>query len=845
MSHYIYYHLTTGYETKNIVANNIRCATNDTEQKAFFGNIRTNITQKDGSNVSLYFKIDDEVVFSTISKKTDTEMRGIIKKYSELSHPPIYYSEVINANIADSEKDELRDYAIPNIRVSVRDAMASINRSKRSVLITLLDAILFDKSEKKLILLVKDENEFADYIKSLSALLPKSFIDKIGFCVGCAQVPYKLTYKNAHEELLPIPIKIWGLTDKSSLKLQDYCNVIDASDINNCTDYIRTQTALASILESYDFGDSDIVNSFRDSTECAFSSTGEFDQQRFIEAVAIWNFENRTDISSANIILTLAKTHDICKDITTTAFNILIADPNNITNILRYTFIDLYKKGKLHEDTLFNFYLSFLSRKKPVTDEEKELYKKENSLFFDLIIKEKTGKRLIDYLNKLNNPSYQINTCIRLTERIIDDIRKNEDDVISIIIKNENFVEKVIDYFARQFEIREDIKDQVTDTLINIKNKDTRTLIASFLVLSVYSLAGHEKTSLMSIRESEIIDFLDRCHTPYDKISNLIDIFNYAYIITENQKYSNYRIELINGFFLDSIGKHWIGNILKELSPSELLKIINDVLGNEINYVGLRSLIEKILLNENYVKTQIPLGSEIWEKYIKFFRPHADSGNNAIKEYLNKKNDEQDISDWLANDRCEFAEECYSTLSPANKDKIKTGLKSIEVSQSNAQGVMPRKAKEYEFDGITIPRSKRITVVESIIDTFGMVKKNNIKRKKELSPIGIWSFILAIISLVILCIPSIVLPLGLGNVTFEIFIDKFTDYFLPWFVAIPICVYLVTMLLYALSREVNKQIKLRKTIKTSILCCLLPVLCFVLAFIICYFANIEALFKIQ
>lgn len=126
-----------------------------------------------------------------------------------------------------------------------------------------------------------------------------------------------------------------------------------------------------------------------------------------------------------------------------------------------------------------------------------------------------------------------------------------------------------------------------------------------------------------------------------------------------------------------------------------------------------------------------------------------------------------------------------------------------------------------------------------------MVKKNNIKRKKELSPIGIWSFILAIISLVILCIPSIVLPLGLGNVTFEIFIDKFTNYFLPWFVAIPICVYLVTMLLYALSREVNKQIKLRKTIKTSILCCLLPVLCFALAFIICYFANIEALFKIQ
>ncbi len=845
MSHYIYYHLTTGYETKNIVANNIRCATNDTEQKAFFGNIRTNITQKDGSNVILYFKIDDEVIFSTISKKTDTEMRGIIKKYSDISHPPIYYSEVINANIADSEKDELREYAIPNIRVSIRDAIVSINRSKRNVLITLLDAILFDKSEKKLILLVKDENEFADYIKSLSALLPKSFIDKIGFCVGCAQVPYKLTYKNANEELLPIPIKIWGLTDKSSLKLQDYCNVIDVSDTNNCTDYIRTQTALASILENYDFGDSDIINAFRDSTDGAFSDTGEFDQQRFIEAVAIWNFENRTDTSSADIILTLAKKHNICKDITTTAFNILVANPNNITDILRYTFIDLYKKDKLHEDTLFNFYLSHLTRRRPLNDEEKELLKNENALFSELIIKDKMGKRLIDYLSKLNNPSTQINACIKVTEKIIDDIRKDEDNGISIIIKNETFIEKVIDCFSRQFEISEDIKDQVTDALIKIKNKDTRTLIASFLILSVYSLTGHEKIKLMSIRETEIIDYLDVRHTPYEKIANLIDIFNYAYIITENQKYSNYRIELINGFFLDSTGKPWIGNILKALSPSELLKIINDVLGNRINYVGLRSLIEKILLNENYVKTQIPLGSEIWEKYIKFFRPHADSGNNSIKEYLNKKNDEQEISDWLANDRVKFAEECYSTLSPANKDKIKNGLKSIEVSQSNDQGVMPRKAKEYDFDELTIPHSKRITVVESIIDTFGMVKKNNIKRKKDLSPIGIWSFILAIISLVILCIPSIVLPLGLGNVTFRIFIDKFTNYFLPWFVAIPICVYLVTMLLYALSREADKQIKLQKTIKTSILCCLLPVFCFALAYIICYFANIEALFKIQ
>ena len=94
---------------------------------------------------------------------------------------------------------------------------------------------------------------------------------------------------------------------------------------------------------------------------------------------------------------------------------------------------------------------------------------------------------------------------------------------------------------------------------------------------------------------------------------------------------------------------------------------------------------------------------------------------------------------------------------------------------------------------------------------------------------------MALLSLVVLCLPPVVISLALGAQDAAATAERLFGYFIPALVPVPLAVYLLDLLAYVCLR---KGRRVRRANLITLLCGIAPTVCFAAAYIVCYFVAL-------
>lgn len=278
-----------------------------------------------------------------------------------------------------------------------------------------------------------------------------------------------------------------------------------------------------------------------------------------------------------------------------------------------------------------------------------------------------------------------------------------------------------------------------------------------------------------------------------------------------------------NFLFNNNYGKSLAMGFVRELNMGESLSadmmLRSNV--NESRYESMAKAVRDNLLNVNYVKQYIQSGAELTPRYCEFYASLSEReriSTPEIEKLIVEVFQETKTNDRLAEYRYNFAYNCYETLSKENKRRIQNGENPVR-----------------RFNEVN-SADEKLRVVESTIQVFGTNKR--IKKKGVLSYNGIilWAFAFSLLSFVILCLPSVVLPAVLGTFSFAAVSERFLSYFNLYVVALPVYVFLLELVAYMALKKGNR-VKRANTI--TFLCGMLPILIFVLSCLLFYFVRIE------
>lgn len=803
--------------------------------------------------------------------------RGLAFGLDEIERYPIEYAFKLPTTASKYEKEKLPAGNFPDLGNQSIKISNSANIDVE-ILAKLFDALILN-GDRQIILIDKtDDLSLAqDYIKALSLLLPVDYAKRIGFCLGCQRILKDISVKDAATaEKNTLSVQIWvpqisnfnvknyeqdyyvfNLDEKTSnyskklssasfgisaLGIQNIAKLADEWSDEFKSDEINKQKLdIISMLASFDIYEASNGSSGISDESLLQFAKEQYNNSASLDEETVELLDEKCETALQNVLDKLSSqldtnaTHNLSEG--TRGYLFAFLDKIiQLDNAQRNT---ENEGGGNQNLTPLEVFVPFCA------NNAQDLNAEERDALDQLIVEDASGRCLELYAESFVNQEEKPYELIRLGEKAIKPLVKGNE---LVTYAKQGFLNKLCDVIsvANFYGIEKDsCQKEIVKRLKNIS--DSMVQVAMWAILLASSYKDQKSLAHLDIRIKEFTSFMDQkfqssvqepSHvTARKKLDYVVDVYNVFCAVLKS--YTNNSTGVSDFIY----GNGWLENVIASLDTESLLDVEKECSGpgNLSNWSKLHEDVKHKLL-EKEVYLTIPLGTTLWDSYNTFLkRVNADEQSSDIKDYIDRKNAELATNKLLADSRFAFATNCYNTLSHSDKIKVKREidkrLSDVDVDNNETKITID------EANGIEIPTSKRIQVVEVIIDTFGKGAEIKNKHRNGFKPIGILAVVFALISFLILCIPTVVIPLAIGEVSVATILDRFNNYFLPIFAFVPIFIFFEYAFAYMLSKEKNDVMRIKKTNRLTFLCGLLPLLCFVAVYIFGYFfgANIVSL----
>ena len=810
MIHYKYVHTGSQYVAKLNIKRGDDTSYDYNER--IFETLRENI----GGEALTYAILNNEfVMLRSTNAQGSLFLKGLKGNMAEISNYPIRYLEKFETSPMPNDKvvDVLANATLPSVMLR---SEFSRGPEISNIFPQLLDILLYGDKNKQIIINTATYNEAMQYVKTISNLLPVSVIKQLGFCVGSTNIGNaNMSIVNDMGERQNLNIRLW-ISNFSNFSYHAYsenCYVFDTVSSQN--NYVNELSNAAKTLEITNINDNAKLNKLALCIQDAFDGNGIVNIDKLNKKTTIYSFNDRPSENSAKIILDLGDSND----------------PEQNSAVLRaidYLINNAERSNRqIDADTMQKITNIYYTNPRQASQMSEELFKycirfyyllseNERSLLLDLISIDETGKRLEDFLKPAKKSYGTMVETFEFAMRLIPNHNPMQEN------SNIIFTEKLIQFFAindcyNLIPIEQRSNGENVFLSLDIFDEETKGAVCAILMASAYR--SNMDARLCGIRNNGLKKLLKSLNlSASDQIKYIMNIRKYITVLARRipELYIDSDFDFI--FNCDD-GRFWMQEIIDSLQISELLELYN--MNDYDNYESLQQAIYTRLLDEKYIRSHFNVRSDIhqraeYERFFKHLPRDAQEENRGIATFLHELGFESGINEKFALYRYNFAVDCFKTLHNSDKKKI---LKNIEILPS------------YE----SLDESKRLEIVEKTTRVFGTISKGGKKSKRFFSTIGIWSFFLALLSLIILVIPAIVMPASLGNLDVQHIIDKIFYYFRPEFLAVPCVVYLFNCIVYGFLKEGNR-VKRANTI--TVICCIVPALLFVASYILFYFVHI-------
>ena len=838
MIQYQYYHTGQGYECN---LSESKASSDYRYLKDLFESLRGNFS----GNAFTYAIFDGKPIFMQVSGRESGSANSYPFAKGLLcdgltGELPARYIDRFETSVSDEDKNsnQLPEGRLPELGRRVDDF--SLAENLHHIFPKLVDALIFGDKQKSIIIVSDSRESSANYIKVLSLLLPPQFMKRVGFCIGSGSVNDKITLKRRDGSDCPVSIKIWApnlLRFDYDLLAYSYYVFDTKSGRDN---YTAELSPLAKILDSINLCDQSRALGFANAIAPAFNSDGSVRMDELDRICAELLFNARRDLDSARGILRLGSSNSVSYQATmVSAMSVMLETENakHITPDERKLIIREYRElGYVAE-----------SLGEPLFEHMAVKYSSLNEMERDEVIKmvadDDSGDRLNRIIAGSANKDFRVllaafDVSLRVLkirfERTGYSVFPNR-DVIKKIIQFFDFTNIRGDVPASQHASGEEFFQLIKDR----KNEQLRHIAIAILMASAYS-----KDSVFESRAIRIKGFkrlvaslgLSRL----DQINYVISVRDRLIEISGELPELNIPNDQRDFLFNGNERSLWMDELIQTL-PMDVALEADQLVKNRTNggnfYESMSSAIRARLLNPSFVMDNIRSGYPLLSPYIEFFSllPHdIQLSNPKIEDYLNSLDREGSISDEFERFRCNFAYDCFSTLSHSSKNRILRG--------------------ESNTPFINLEKGERQRAVDATIRAFGSVAAKKKRDKSQASPSGIWAFWLSVLSGILLILPAIVQAAALGQFDITHIIQRTFAFLKPEFVFIPLYVYMLNIVSYALSEILSRGKKAniksnstKRAVIITLLCGILPVFIFVLSYLGFYFLdlNIEIPFLTQ
>ena len=805
---YLYYHTGEEYVSKFSLARD-DARFGDTSR--LFTALRT-FVRGDGATFTYAVGGGDFLMLQTSSsRESGLTARGLRGACTEAARPPVCYAGRFPSKPSAAELSAavLPDASLP---LPPREGgISSVVQDLHHIFPKLFDALL--RGQKPVILIAETPERAAQYFTAIGMLLPLSFMRRVGFCMGSAGIadgPVTVTRNDGVQETFSV--QVW-MPDMPSFRFESYAEEYHVFDTRVPRDnYTQPLSLAARVLEETDLGDETAARRFAAGIAAAFSPDGSFDEGELGRRAAVYAFEMRGGRENARAVLDFGTAGDGQADAFVRAAALLLREASaeaplpeeDAARIMQQFNASPDVRARLGEE-MFGYFL----RRRAF------LGKAEEVCFSELLTEDDTGARL-ELLLQDEGAAAEREKTFRLAAGALDARLKTARTVEA----NAAWVGALIAFTDVRNTFTDSAQDRAFFAALNGLSPRAQELLCAVLAASAYAAGvealcelrvGLVRTFLQPRPAEAVIPFLLNARKDLVTIAALLPetgVPPAAELVTDTER-----------------GRAWLREKLRTTSLAALLEAEGEVRAHNARcaaYTGLRDVLLGRLLDIGWLKGVLRSDSPERPAYCDFFyglRGEEREAHPEIMALLTELGHAADVSREFAEYRCRFAKECFDTMRDSDRRKVLTGGMSEFPDFSKGQ----------------YPPEMRLTVVENTISAFGTVKGESWVLRRAVSAIGIWAFFMALLSLVVLCLPPVVISLALGAQDAAAMAERLFGYFIPALVLVPLAVYLLDLLAYVCLR---KGRRVRRANLITLLCGIAPTVCFAAAYIVCYFVAL-------
>lgn len=779
------------------------------------------VREKIEGNSFTYAPVDKKhfLIMQSAKSELGYSAKGIFGNLSDLCDkaPAAYIEGITNIPIYNDDRP-LAPFSFPRTDA---DSFSKA-RNLHHIFGKLFDAIVF--TNKPIIILTEDHASAINYIKTLNLILPAPLMKNVGFSVGMDSIPDNSIeiIKNSGEEF-SLAIRVWVI-ESDDFSAEYYSSSYFIFDTrNNSDNFASILSITGEVLGDINLLDSCAENYIRD-IQRAFDSNGAVNLQQLEQSSVLYLFDLKPQIDSAKQILLTATTNDSIPDrYIVNAIQTVLNENSSIDTELENLIYGRFLTSESIIKALSNYLYNYFKLKFP------DLNRNQLGCFNRIIVADTSGGMLNDLLSFSCAGDFKnMVKAFGLAANILH-IKMNSTRIG--IKENLANIRGMVENFAIDSCYRKIPMQEVNDgeefflEITKFTNFEFSYILISVLLASAYKKGT--PVELCDTRIKGLKRYISNIGmSGLNIIELLLAIRNNLYEIAN--EIPNLNIDESTDFIFNTEnGEHWIRSVIDGLPAADLLTadtlVRSRVSGGGI-FDSLAAAIRSKLLDINFVNVNLKSGDPLFERYAEFFRSiESDRRPSDISAYLGQLDSEMRISEQFAKYRYDFTTECVRTLSQTDRKQL------IAVNSD-----IP------SYD--SLDEHKRIGLVEKTIEVFGTISTGPIGgRKKKYKGILIWASLFSFLSMLILSLPSIIIPIGIGAFDIAHIKEKFLYFFIPEFFAIPLIIFGLKILLSLIIKKGN-QVKRANII--VFICGILPVFCMVVSYIVCYFINVPTFLNI-
>lgn len=824
MISYKYFHTPSRYEQLTNPNNSDVAKVAETVRKA--------VTEKD------YF------LYATVGEKSRLMMSSEIDPQGNQLVNGLYCTlEEMNGAPPLLSREQLAESKIAGMVTRGRYTAPPITLSDRApdacVMAKLIDALLISESKNGIVVGVSDVKEAEAYLKMLYFVLPTEITANTGFFVsGSAPVSKTLEHISGDGEKTEISIRISLLTNRLSSSqysnLSVFNTVFDA--VSHKDNYTAAPSALGEYVSHLDLRDFNAASRLRAVIQRVYS---DGNVNLALLKVILASDDFAFSMSSGGVHASVAaqklisayieSAHEIrmgCYDLTVDAVKFLLSaeymtdEQTALVNRIRIA------DESIKEVTAEEYVSNRISNLAVIGLEEIESLKA-----YMNGRREVFAEFLDTAVTLLPSDTARVDAVFKTAVKTLFDKRNAKwltDEAYYGYLEKLVRLSNINNRYSVVPLPEQHSGENIFDAVSQVADEDGKVSVLAILMLSAYMNGANKGGRRIRIKGLKRAVHKDGIKAG-DEMNLVISVYErveeMSYQISSlpdsdaelDDKYSDFIFDDGAG-----LGDDWIGDeLINNMGIEALVTAVERISNMSSPYEALRAKVNQRLCKASFAKDAIYkqlenrelLGrlKEIYDN-ICLESPIGDSGE--LKAFVDSLRNERGVSTKFEKFRTDYTKSLYATFS----DKAKKAV--------------AKRCPETSLDS-TNPRLK-IKMVESVIDVFGIDRKEKMLSKR--SHIFLWSFLLSLLSLILIAVPPFVQALVTGPFSFTAFLDRVISFVELWYLALPLAVIALNTVFFLIKRDTGKANKV------TACCILLPMLCFVIAFLLFYFIRLDVSF---